>query len=134
VVQEPLQKKCLFSRVETLEISNKNLRKKLFQRSRWPSKGVDRNTVEKYVSTAFTTLEESILPLSRVITIDKKCWITSHILLVSRVIILEISTFSLYRMVITLDKSNFYYYYYFFKKEFFITKGGTFVFLVHKNS
>ena len=88
-----LQKKCLFSRVKTLETSNKNLRKKFFRRSRWPSKAVEGNTVEKSVSTAFLTLEESILSLSRVITLNKKCWITSCVLLVLRVMTLGIIFF-----------------------------------------
>ena len=36
------------------------------------SKGVDRNTVEKDVLMAYTKVEESILSLSTVITLDKK--------------------------------------------------------------
>ena len=73
------KKKCLFLGVKILETSNKSLRKRLFRLSRWPSKAIDGNTVEKDVSTAFPTLEESILFLLRVKTLYKKCWITSHI-------------------------------------------------------
>ena len=69
-----LQKKKggLFTRVKTLEISIKNLRKRLFRLSGWPSKGVERNTVKEDVLTAYAKLEESILSLSMVITLDKK--------------------------------------------------------------
>ena len=73
-----LQKKRLFTRVKTLEISIKNLRKRLFQRLRWLSKGVDRNTVEKDVSTAYTKVEESILSLSRVKHCRKRCFDGLH--------------------------------------------------------
>ncbi len=91
------KKKKLFARVKTLKISIQNLRKMLFRLSRWPSKAIDRNTVEKDVLTAYAMLKESIFSLSRVMTLDKKCWITSCVLLVSRVITFEISIFFLYQ-------------------------------------
>ena len=71
IISPHYKKKLLFTRVKTLEISIKNLRKRLFRLSRWLSKGVDRNTVKKDVSTAYTKVEESILSLSTVITLDK---------------------------------------------------------------